>query len=106
MQADEPCDTLVVPAWLSRWRALLLHLLVSALVGLAGLFFGAMAVNHKCYNDNPLWSVAIQIFSAVSFGYSWYKIPRWYFRLPTLIGLYFVVGALGDIYIRAMHGHS
>ena len=87
-------------------RAFLLHLAGSAFAGFLGLFFGAVAVSHKCYDDIPLWSVSIQIFGAVSFGYAWYKIPRWYFRVPALVVLYFVVSALDDHYIRTAHNHT
>jgi hypothetical protein len=87
-------------------RTFFVHLLLSAFVGFLGFIHGGMVVNHKCYADIPIWRVSIVIFSAVSFGYSWYKIPRWYFRLPTIVVLFFVVWALADVYIRAVHRGS
>jgi hypothetical protein len=84
-------------------RTFFVNLLLSAFVGFLGFIHGGIAVNHKCYADIPIWRVSIVIFSAVSFGYSWYKIPRWYFRLPAIVVLYFIVSALADVYIASVH---
>ena len=86
----------------SRWRTVGL-VAVSAFVGFVGFFWGSQAVSHQCDLDFPVWKGGIMIFSAVASGYSFYKVPRWYFKMGVVAILFTLVSFAGRIYLYEVH---
>ena len=84
------------------WRTIAL-LILSSLVGFFGFVWGVQSASHQCDKDSPVWKVGIIIFSAVSSGYSCFKIPRWYFKIAGTGIIFALVSVAGRIYLYEVH---